>query len=241
MKIEYQKAPGSSSLKSPAARSTSPFAARPFAPVQPVQRSIQGIVQRVPGRDELEYLVDDNFLPAALQDEAPAAVVLKRTGAALTDWADDQIFYAESAAEDAVIHELPASKINEYWNAKYPSPFVMVSGPDWRANCADYAIGQAFEDVGAAKEFLAGSYTNKGNYTSAETLETILTGLAEGGYVAQVGTGNPHFIKVTIGSSTAHLSQKDQESGVYEASFTKEAAAAYIANKSSNGIVYQKP
>jgi hypothetical protein len=189
----------------------------------------------------LEYLLDDNFLPVAIQGEAPNAVVLKRIGANLADWADGEIFYAESGAEDAVIHELPASKINEYWNAKYPSPFVMVSGPDWRSNCADYAIGQAFEDVGAAKGFLAESYTNRGNYSSAETLASILADLAEGGYVAQVGTGNPHFIKVTLGASTAFLSQKDQESGVYEATFTKDAAAAYIANKSSNGIIYQKP
>lgn len=192
----------------------------------------------LPARSDLDLLVDENFLPVAIQDTAPSALVLKLKGWDPTGWVDGKIFYSETSSEDSAIHPLPASTINEYWDARYPSPFTRVSGPDWRANCADYAIGQVFEDVGPAKSFLASSWTNRGNYTNEESLTEILTGLGDGAYVAQAAN---HFLKVTIGSAGVTLSQKDGESGVYEATMTRSAAATYICGKASSGIIYQRP
>ncbi len=191
----------------------------------------------LPARDDLELLVDENFLPVAIQDTAPAALVLKLKGWEATGWVDGKIFYSETSAEDSTIHPLPASTINEYWDARYPSPFTRVSGPDWRANCADYAIGQTFEDVEPAKSFLASSWTNRGNYTS-DTLDGMLTGLADGAYVVQAAN---HFLKMTVGAAGVALSQKDGESGVYEATMARSAAATYISGKASSGIIYQSP
>jgi hypothetical protein len=246
------------SRQAPTLQKPSPFAPRPFAAAkkreaprvsplpagEPVQLMMEGeddTPPPIPARSELELLLDENFLPVAIQGEAPDAVVLKLRGWTADAWTDDKIFYAEGSADESPIHPLPASKINAHWDAKYPSPFARVSGPDWRANCADYAIGQAFDDVGAAKTYLASSYTNKGNYSSVEQLTEIFTGLDAGVYVTQVGLGFPHFIRLTVGATDVHLSQKDQESGVYEATLTKGQAATYIVDKSSSGIIYQKP
>jgi hypothetical protein len=113
-----------------------------------------------------------------------------------------------------------------------------VSGPDWRANCADYAIGQTFEDVGPAKDFLASSWTNRGNYTSEQALDEMLANLADGAYVVQAAN---HFLRMNVGAAGVALSQKDGESGVYEATMTRSAAATYIAGKSSSGNIYQRP
>jgi hypothetical protein len=192
----------------------------------------------VPAWRELEYLLDANFLPVAIQAQAQDAVVLKRIGANLESWDNGQIFYAENDTEGAAIHPLPAARINAYWDVRYPSPFARISGPDWRANCADYAIGQAFEDVGPAKVFLASSWVNRGNFANLGELTGIITGLALGEYVAQ---GANRFIKVIVRGGDVLLRQKDAESGVYEAAMTRSAAATYIFGKSGSGILYQSP
>lgn len=193
----------------------------------------------LPARSDLEFLLDENFLPVALQDTAPAAIVLKLKGWTASSWAAGKIFYSETAEEDSPIHPLPPETINAFWDNRYPSPFVRVGGPDWRANCADHAIGGTFEDVGAAKTHLASGYDNRGNYNSPESLLGILNGLGNGVYIAQVGMGNPHFIRLTLNGTNAALSQKDQESAVYEATMSKSEAATYIYKKSGTGIVYQ--
>jgi hypothetical protein len=192
----------------------------------------------VPARSELEYLLDANFLPVAIQEQARDAVVLKRIGANLEGWTNGQIFYAENDTAEAAIHPLPAARINAYWDVKYPSPFARISGPDWRANCADYAIGQTFGDVGPAKAHLAGQWVNRGNYTTLEQVTGLLEGLELGEYVAEVAN---HFIKVIVQGGGVVLRQKDAESGVYEATMTRSAAATYIFGKSGSGILYQSP
>ena len=202
----------------------------PFTFSKGVQRATLGVVQRCPARTELDYLVDDNFLPVALTDK-PTAMVLKRKGVTVETWEEDNIFYEE----EGTIHPLPASMINDYWNLKYPSPWVRKSDPDWRMNCADYAIGRHFDEVTDAKSFLARERESKGEYHSSGDVSAILANLPEGVYVAEVGPANSHFIKITIRTSDVLLSQKDQESGVYEATGTKEWAADYIFSKHSGG------
>jgi hypothetical protein len=133
---------------------------------------------------------------------------------------------------------LPPEQINAYWDERYPSPFKRMSNPTWRANCADYAIGQAFKDVEPAKAFLAGKWMKKGDHTGTESITAIVASLPPGIYVAQVSN---HFIRPTVGPESVLLSQKDAESGVYEATMSKEAAADYVLFKSGSWIIYQRP
>ena len=115
--------------------------------------------------DDVEYLLDDNFLPMVLFEESKAALVWKLKGWNGNTWEDGKIFYTKDDEQTSPLLPLPADRINDYWDQRYPSPFKRIRGPDWRANCADYAIGQTFDDVPAAKSFLASSWRKKGSYT----------------------------------------------------------------------------
>jgi hypothetical protein len=191
-------------------------------------------------RADVELLVDENFLPVAIQEQFRDALVWKRKGWT-GGWATGQIFYTPDATDDSPLLPLPPEMINAYWDAKYPSPFTRVSGPDWRKNCADHAIGESFPDVAEAKAALASSWPDKHPYSGPESLVAIMQDLAPGEYVAQVGTGWPHFIRLTVGGGTVAMSQKDGESGVYEATMSRGDAAGYIVGKSGSGIIYRRP
>ncbi len=205
----------------------------------PITRSM-AIIQRVKKLDgkELEVEPIEDWVPVALDAVLPPAAQVWKLKGYDGEWLEDKLFYTEDSESEKLVSILPKT-INEYWDEKYAG-FERVSGPDWRKNCADHAIGQTFEDVGAAKDFLKGSWTNKGNYNSVESLNEVLKQLEAGIYVAQVGLGSPHFIRLTITAESVAMSQKDGESGVYEASMGKEAAAEYIWGKSGSGIIYMK-
>ena len=232
-----------------------------FTPIQRIQQEQKGlatikpqlaqipsshsVIERVKKKlNEAEVEVEelDNWGPVALDsDEAvpPTAKFWKRMGYDGA-WVEDTIFYTVGPDHSKLISISPA-KINAYWDEKYlNSGFSRISGPDWRKNCADHATGETFPEVDEAVTSLAQSWTNKGQYNGAQSLHNVIKTLQPGSYVAQVGVQNFHFIRLTLHGEAVKLSQKDGESGVYEASMSKEAAAQYITGKAAAGIIYSK-
>lgn len=119
---------------------------------------------------------------------------------------------------------LTQADIDRFWSTeqyKGSEGYRMVSGSDWRANCAGYALDRLEDmDTDEAHTVLRQNYTAIGNLTSQSVTNGLVDGLAIGPeYIVAVRT---HFIKLFRKGADAFTTIEKNSSGpVFTKDFTK--------------------
>jgi hypothetical protein len=193
-----------------------PFDGRSPAPLQRVMKI-------GPSGAEIDVIeIPDELVTPACVALTESRRFYLRAGGIRSGWNDTDIFYADG---DGALVQITAKMVNEHFDALYQG-FERSGGPDIAKNCEDWAKGYK----GFGNQAV-------GSYTTQVQAESVLSSLAKGFYVVNMGY---HWMSVERTTGGMVIRQKDAESAIYTKEFATTASGSeYVFNKrTAGGSVY---
>jgi hypothetical protein len=189
------------------------------------RRMARGSLSAIPGEDELQ-VCEEGVCPIQgaelhiLKTWNPSTIA-RGTGV----YVPGKVFYRLG---QGAFHHLTESMLNRYWDLKY-SKFQKLTRPDWRYNCADYALStDGITSIDHEDTYL-GTHFNLVFDLKTKTKEDVQDAFGTAGtYVCRIGSNSySHYFRIVVAGSVATVSQKDGDSAVYSKTMGLGDAAAY--------------
>jgi hypothetical protein len=189
----------------------------------------------VPKLSELDLVDEDRDVTIIHKGKKYSnCLIYKRKGWDLPSGDSTSLFvpgklYCKTEQEE--ILPLTQEDINSFWTTeqyKSEDGYSLVSGADWRVNCAGYALNRLEDvDTSEAHKFLAGNYAKVGTLKGASVISGIVDGLETAReYVIALRT---HFIKLfRKGENSFTTIEKSGPGPVYTKAFTKSAIKSFL-------------